>query len=93
MLRKIESPAKCELRPVIRFLHDEGSNAAELHRRMSKVYGKTFMSDSKVRKWCRNFNDGRTDVHDAGGQEGSQCQPLSAWIRRFAEIVGSQFLG
>ncbi|GBO23781.1 hypothetical protein AVEN_79197-1 [Araneus ventricosus] len=35
---------------------------------MSKVYGETFMSNSKVRKWCRNFDAGRTDVHDAGGQ-------------------------
>ncbi|GBO01995.1 hypothetical protein AVEN_102938-1 [Araneus ventricosus] len=68
MLRKIETPAKCELRSVIRFLHAEGSNAAEIHRRMSKVYGETFMSDRKVRKWCRNFDAGRTDVHDAGGQ-------------------------
>ncbi|GBL87307.1 hypothetical protein AVEN_270561-1 [Araneus ventricosus] len=66
MLRKIESPAKCELSSVIRFLHAEGSNAAEIHRRMSKVYGETFMSDSKVRKWFRNFDAGRTDVHDAG---------------------------
>ncbi|GBN90239.1 hypothetical protein AVEN_24777-1 [Araneus ventricosus] len=35
---------------------------------MSKVYGEAFMSESKVRKWCRNFDAGRTDVHDAGGQ-------------------------
>ncbi|GBM05101.1 hypothetical protein AVEN_210809-1 [Araneus ventricosus] len=35
---------------------------------MSKVYGETFMSDSKVQKWCRNFDAGCTDVHDAGGQ-------------------------
>ncbi|GBN32315.1 hypothetical protein AVEN_259623-1 [Araneus ventricosus] len=35
---------------------------------MSKVYGETFMSESKVPKWCRNFDAGRTDVHDADGQ-------------------------
>ncbi|KAF8764961.1 Protein GVQW3 like protein [Argiope bruennichi] len=35
---------------------------------MSKVYGETFMSDSKGRKWCRNFDAGRTDVHDASCQ-------------------------
>ncbi|GBO28384.1 hypothetical protein AVEN_220587-1 [Araneus ventricosus] len=40
---------------------------------MSKVYGETFMSDLspetfKVRKWCRNFDAGRTDVYDASGQ-------------------------
>ena len=56
------------MRAVIRFLHAEGSNAAEIHRRMSNVYGAHFMSDSKVRQWCRNFEAGRTDVHDAGGQ-------------------------
>jgi len=27
------------------------------------------MSDSCVRDWCRKFRDGRTDVHEEGGQE------------------------
>jgi len=26
------------------------------------------MSDSCVREWCRKFRDGRTDMHDEGGQ-------------------------
>ena len=26
------------------------------------------MSDRCVREWCRKFRDGRTDVHDEGGQ-------------------------
>nr|XP_042904024.1 acetylcholine receptor subunit alpha-like 1 [Parasteatoda tepidariorum] len=62
-----KSPAKCELRSVIRFLHAVGSNAAKTHKRMSKAYREAFVSDSNVRKWCRNFDAGRTDVHDAGG--------------------------
>lgn len=68
MATTIASPAKCEVRGVIRFLQAEGCNAAEIHRRISRVYGETCMSDSKVRQWCRNFTAGRTDVHDAGGQ-------------------------
>ena len=36
---------------------------------MSNVYGESFISDGKVQQWCRNFEAGRTDVHDAGGQE------------------------
>lgn len=68
MSTTIASPAKCEVRAVIRFLQAEGCNAAEIHRRISNVYGETSMSDSKVRQWCRNFKAGRTDVHDAGGQ-------------------------
>jgi hypothetical protein len=25
--------------------------------------------DNVMREWCRKFKDGRTDVHDKGGQE------------------------
>jgi len=45
MAALIDSPAKCELRSVIRFLQAEkNSAAAEIHRRMSQVYGENFMS-------------------------------------------------
>jgi transposase len=53
---------------VIRFLQAEGHSAAEMHRRLCRVYGDNVMSDGSVRDWCRKFRDGRTDVHDAGGQ-------------------------
>jgi transposase len=53
---------------VIRFLHAEGQSAAEIHRRLCRVYGDNVMSGSSVREWCRKFRDGRTDVHDEGGQ-------------------------
>ena len=26
------------------------------------------MSDGCVREWCRKFKEGRTDIHDEGGQ-------------------------
>ena len=68
MPKTIVSPAICEERAVIRFLYAKGYNAAQIHRRMVNVYGET-LSDSKVRQWCRNFEAGRTDVHDAGGQK------------------------
>lgn len=64
----IDAPAKCEVRSVIRFLQAEGCSAAEIHRRMSRIYGEEFMSDGCVREWCRKFKEGRTDVHDEGGQ-------------------------
>jgi len=68
MCAAIEIPIKCETRAVIRFLQTEGHSAAEIHRRMSAVYEPHFMSDKCVWKWCRKFHDGRTDVHDKGGQ-------------------------
>ena len=55
---------------MIRFLQSEGHSAAEIHRRMSAVYGPNFMSDKSLREWCRKFRDGRTDVHDEGVKDG-----------------------
>lgn len=68
MSATIVSPANCEIRAVIRFMQAEGLSAAEIHRRMCKVYGQNFMSEGCVREWCRKFRDGRTDVHGEGGQ-------------------------
>ena len=67
MAATIDAPVKCDLRSVISFLQAEGSSAAEIHRRMSNVYGENFMSDGSVREWCRKFKERRTDVHDEGG--------------------------
>ena len=55
MAATIDAPAKCELRSVIRFLPAEGRSAAEIHRRMSKVYGENFMSFGSLGEWCRKF--------------------------------------
>ena len=65
----IAAPVSCKVRAGIRFLHTEGQSAAEIHRRLCRVYGDKVMSDSCVRKWCRKFRDGHTDVLDEGGQE------------------------
>lgn len=62
----IESPAKCELRSVIRYLQAEETSAAEIYRKMSHVYSVNFMSDGVVREWYRKCKDGRTDVDDEG---------------------------
>ena len=35
----IAAPASCEIRAVISFLHAEGQSAAEIHRRLCRVYG------------------------------------------------------
>jgi len=55
MCAAIETPSKCENHAVIRFLQADGHSAAEIHRRMSAVYGPNFMSDKCVREWCRKF--------------------------------------
>ncbi|GBN44531.1 hypothetical protein AVEN_273600-1 [Araneus ventricosus] len=70
MASRFRAPAKCDLRRFtrIRFYQADGNSAAEIHRRMSRVYGKIFMSDCAVREWCRKFKHCRTDTHDEEGQ-------------------------
>lgn len=60
----IDSPASCEIRAVIRFLHAKGISAAEIHRQLCQVYGENIITEAAVRQWCIMFKNGRTTVHD-----------------------------
>jgi len=59
----IQSPAKCEVRSVIKFLNAKCERPAEIHKQIVAVYGNV-MNRQTVTKWCREFSEGRTDVHD-----------------------------
>jgi len=63
MAAPIQSPAKCEVRSVIRFLNAKGERSAEIHKQVIAVYGNV-MNRQNVTKWCREFSERRTDVHD-----------------------------
>ncbi|XP_068207786.1 histone-lysine N-methyltransferase SETMAR-like [Palaemon carinicauda] len=56
--------ARCEIRSVIRFLNAQKLRPIEIHRQLEEVYGKACISVQHVGKWCREFSEGRTDVHD-----------------------------
>jgi len=64
MFKKIENPAACEMRPVIRFLNAKNMTLAEIHRQLCDVYGEHAVSSSMVWRWVRLFNEGRENVHD-----------------------------
>ncbi|GBL87764.1 hypothetical protein AVEN_81365-1 [Araneus ventricosus] len=57
-------PAECEVRSVIRFLNAKNVKPTEIRRQLVEIYGENVMTDGMVRKWVRQFNDGRTNVHD-----------------------------
>ena len=80
MAATIDASAKCELRSVIHFLQAEGRSAAEIHRRMSKVYSENFMSDGSVRE------EGRTYVHDEGGH-GRKSVATVGLVERVDQVV------
>jgi transposase len=58
MFKKIEKPAACDMRSVIRLL-----NARNI-RQLCEVFGEHAMSDSVVRRWVRHFNEVHKNVHD-----------------------------
>ncbi len=63
MVAPIQSPAKCEMRSVVRFLNAKGERSAEINRQIVTVYG-DIMNRQNVTKWCREFSEGRTNVHN-----------------------------
>ncbi|GBL95563.1 hypothetical protein AVEN_54159-1 [Araneus ventricosus] len=48
----------------MRFLNAKKVKPAEIHRQLVEIYGENVMTDGMVRKCVRQFNDGRTNVHD-----------------------------
>ena len=63
MAAPIQSPAKCKVRSVIRFLKAKSERPVEIHKQIVAVYGNV-MNQQNVTKRCREFSKGRTDVHD-----------------------------
>ena len=66
------------MRFVIRFLNAKGERPAEIHKQIVAVYGNV-MHRQNMTKWCREFSDGRTDVHDE--QRSGRLSLISAWRR------------
>lgn len=60
----IQNAADCKIHVVIRFLSAKGVKAADIHRRISEVYGKNIKSDGMVRKWVKGCKDARKNVND-----------------------------
>ncbi|KAG5324866.1 SETMR methyltransferase, partial [Pseudoatta argentina] len=60
----IQSPAKCEIRRVIRYLVWKGKTPVEVYNEVKTAYGDKGMNRTSVFKWCREFKNGRTSVHD-----------------------------
>jgi len=48
---------------VIRFLNAKSEGRAEIHKQIVAVHGNV-MDRQNMRKWCREFSEGRTDVHN-----------------------------
>ena len=63
MAAPIQSSAKCEVRSVVKFLNAKGERLAEIQEQIIAVNGNV-MNRQNVTKWCREFSEGKTDVHN-----------------------------
>jgi hypothetical protein len=63
MAAQIQNPTKCKVRSVILFLNAKSERPVEIHKKIVAVYGNV-MNRQNVTKWCREFSEGRTDIHD-----------------------------
>jgi len=48
---------------IILFFNAKGERPAEIHKQMVAVYGNV-INRQNVTKWCHDFSEGRTDVHN-----------------------------
>jgi hypothetical protein len=54
----IQSPAKCEVHSVIRFISAKYERPVEINEQIVAVYGNV-MNRQNVTQWCREFSEGR----------------------------------
>jgi hypothetical protein len=54
---KIENPASCEIRSVIKFLNAKNIRLAYICWQVCEVYGENAMSDGMMRRWCRILSE------------------------------------
>ena len=86
MAAPLQSPAKYEVHSVIRFLNAKGEHPVEIRKQIVAVYG-TVMNRQNVTKWCREFSEGKTDVHDE--QRSGRPSLISDGLRLPADFYDS----
>ena len=95
MAAPIQSPAKWEVRSVVRFLNAKCERPAEIHKQIVAVYDNV-MNRQNVTKWCREFSEGRTDVQDeqrsgrpsmnSGWRQTSMTRGYRSWFQDLINV-------
>ncbi|UYV60466.1 hypothetical protein LAZ67_1001235 [Cordylochernes scorpioides] len=68
-----------------RFLNAKNNSPVEIHRQLVELYHEKCMDIKNVRKWCREFSQGRINVHDEQ-RSGRPSLPEST-VARINEMV------
>ena len=80
---------------VIQFLNAQGERPVEIHKQTVAVYGNV-MNRQNVTKWCHEFSEGRTDVHEeqrnvrpslmSGWRQTSMTQGYRSWFQYLINV-------
>ena len=65
------------MRGAFRHFNAKSERPAEIHKEIFAVYG-SVMNRQNVTKWCREFSEGRTDIHDVQ-RSGTQSLISDRW--------------
>ena len=60
----IQSPVKCKICGVIRYLVWKGKTQIEIYNEVKTAYDDKTMNSTSVFKWCGEFKNSRMSVHD-----------------------------
>ena len=74
-------------RAVIEFLVKEEIPAAEIHQRLQRAYGSVCMGASSVRRWVKDFKDGKTEAIQKAVR---QCLRMAGTESTAGEFSNSQ---
>ncbi|XKL67149.1 hypothetical protein PGB90_010569 [Kerria lacca] len=64
MCALVEPASKCKQRVVLRFLLLEKQTPAAIAKRLKAIYGDKALFRVHVWKWCKRFQEGKTNLHD-----------------------------
>ena len=85
MAAQIQSPAKCDVSSVIRFINAKCERPGEIHKQIFAVY-ENVTNRQNVSKCCCELYEGRTDVH---GEQMSVRPSLMSYeiLQEFEDVI------
>ncbi|KAK7575531.1 hypothetical protein V9T40_011817 [Parthenolecanium corni] len=76
-----------EIRATIRFLTARGETAIKIYRQLCETYGEGCLDISRVRRWRRQFIEGRTSVDDEARSGRPSDSVTDAHIERVRQLL------
>jgi len=88
MAAPIQSPAKCEVRSVIRFLNAKGERPAEIHKQIVALYGNVMNRQNVTKKETSRWEKVRCKKKSWRGSKGRRQTSMTRGYRSwFKDLI------